>query len=138
MATVDTTFSSFMKENVGEIGTKEVQVSARFAEPFRIRAVTAAENDDLTNKCTIRRRDKKGRIEESIDSVKYSRCLAAAGVEYPNLNNAGLQDSYGVRTPDGLLAAMLNAGEMKTLQNEVLQLSGFDVSFVDEVEAAKN
>lgn len=138
MATVDTTFSSFMKENVDITETKNVQVSTRFAEPFRIRAVTAAENDDITNKCTIRKRDKKGRIEENIDSVRYARCLTAAGVEYPNLNNAALQDSYGVRTAEDLLAAMLNAGEMKTLQSEVLQLSGFDVSFADEVEAAKN
>lgn len=138
MATVDTTFSSFMKENVDITETKSVQVSARFAEPFRIRAVTAAENDDITNKCTIRKRDTKGRIEENIDSVRYARCLTAAGVEYPNLNNAALQDSYGVHTPEDLLAEMLNAGEMKTLQSEVLQLSGFDVSFADEVEAAKN
>ena len=40
--------------------------------------------------------------------VKYQQKMAAASVIYPNLNNAQLQDSWGVRTPDALLMKMLS------------------------------
>ena len=50
-----------------------------------------------------------------------------------------LQDSYGVADPDELLLAMVDdPGEYNELAAFVQKFQGFDVSFNDKVEDAKN
>ncbi len=63
----------------------------------------------------------------------------AASIVYPDLYDAELQDSYGVKTPEDLLLAMVdNPGEYSDLTAFVQKFQGFDVSFSDKVDEAKN
>ena len=49
------------------------------------------------------------------------------------------QDSYGVSTPEDLLLAMVDdPGEYNELAAFVQKFQGFDTSFDDKVEQAKN
>ena len=53
--------------------------------------------------------------------------------------DAELQDSYGVSKPEDLLLAMVDdPGEYNDLVNFVQKFQGFDISFDDKVEQAKN
>ena len=74
-----------------------------------------------------------------LNASLYLRKLIAASVVYPDLYDAELQDSYGVCTPEELLYAMVDdPGEYNDLAAFVQKLNGFDVSFDDKVEEAKN
>ena len=57
----------------------------------------------------------------------------------PDLYDKELQDSYGAATPEDLLLAMVDdPGEYNELAAFVQKFQGFDVSFSDKVDEAKN
>lgn len=63
----------------------------------------------------------------------------AASVVYPNLLDAELQDSYGVKTPDALLKEMVDdPTEFAEFAAYVREFNGFDETINDAVEEAKN
>ena len=65
--------------------------------------------------------------------------MIVASVVVPDLYDKELQDSYGVMTPEDLLLAMVdNPGEYNDLASFVQKFQGFDVSFSDKVDEAKN
>ena len=65
--------------------------------------------------------------------------LICASIVAPDMHDADLQDSYGVKTPEDLLMAMVDdPGEYQNLAAYVQQLQGFNVSFEDKVNEAKN
>lgn len=64
--------------------------------------------------------------------------MAAACTVAPNLNDASLQDSYGVMSADELLKAMLLPGEYADYLAKVQEICGFDKSVQDLVDDAKN
>ena len=65
--------------------------------------------------------------------------MIAASVVVPDLYDKELQDSYGVADPDKLLLALVDdPGEYNDLAAFVQKFQGFDVSFNDKVEEAKN
>ena len=58
---------------------------------------------------------------------------------YPDLYDEELQDSYGVKTPEDLLYAMVDgAGEFQLFEVGMQKFQGFDKSFNDLVDEAKN
>ena len=65
--------------------------------------------------------------------------MITASIVTPDLFDAELQDSYDVKTPEDLLMAMVDdPGEYNELAAYVQKFQGFDVSFEDKVEEAKN
>ncbi len=68
----------------------------------------------------------------------YRGKLMAKSVVYPDLNNAALQDAFGVRTPEDLLVAMLNMGPYQKLEKQVNLINGFGKSFTEVKDKAKN
>ncbi len=64
--------------------------------------------------------------------------LCACIVE-PNLYDKELQDSYGVMTPEELLKEMIDdPGEYQDFASFVQDYNGFNTSFEEKVEEAKN
>ena len=62
-------------------------------------------------------------------------------VVYPDLENAALQDNYGVTTPQALLSAMLNGGEYSRLSLKVSELNGGELALSElkeQKETVKN
>ena len=57
----------------------------------------------------------------------------------PDLYDKELQDSYGAMAPEDLLLAMVDdPGEYNELASFVQRFQGFDVSFNEKVDEAKN
>ena len=76
---------------------------------------------------------------QKMKSSLYIQRMIAASVVTPDLYDAELQDSYGVKTPEELLLAMVDdPGEYNELAAYVQKFQGFNVSFEDKVEEAKN
>lgn len=138
-------FSAFMAQNVARIENKKIVVSNRFKDEngkpieWEIRALTNEENDELQRRAMVNVpvMGQRGAFTRELDNVKYSAMLLAASVVYPDLNDAELQDSYGVKTPEALINKMLYMREATVLAQEIAKLSNFD-NLPEAVTEAKN
>ncbi|MBR5589880.1 MAG: hypothetical protein IKW41_06965 [Phascolarctobacterium sp.] len=138
-------YTAFMAGAVDKIENKKVVVSNRFKDekgkpiPFEIKALSADENDELQRRCMVNVPvpGQRGQYTRELDQIKYTAMLLTESVVYPDLNEAELQDSYGVRGAESLLRKMLYTGEYNKLAQEVMALSNIEV-LSDLVEEAKN
>lgn len=137
--------SAFLKKNKRIRENVFCAVSRDFVDEngapvlWELRPVKTTENEQIREACTHDTSDGRGGMRRKVDMAVYMAKLAAAAVVYPNLHDAALQDSYGVKTPEALLHEMLdNAGEYADLLEKVSAISGFDRDFRAEVEEAKN
>ena len=110
---------AFFAENVKEPQTAEITLSERFAEPFRLRAVSEEENASIRALCPQNR-------DGEPDEEEYLYRLTAACVTEPDLRDAELQRSWGVMGEAALLRRMLTAGEFARLCEKAQQVCGFD------------
>lgn len=138
-------FDAFMAGNAEPIENKKVIISERFKDkdgnpiPFEIRAITSEENDDLqrASYVNVPVPGKRNQFTREMDQIKYADKMVAASVVYPELDNAELQDSYGVKTPEALLSKMLYVGEYNKLAEEIANLSNIE-GLAEIVAEAKN
>lgn len=75
-------------------------------------------------------------VDEKIEKFKKGKVCARCTV-FPDLNNAELQDSWGVMKPEELLGAMLIGGEFDDYVTEVFRANGFQTEN-ELVDEAKN
>ena len=119
---------------------KEVVISKRFVDekgnpiPFKIRAITQAENDQII-KASKRSVKVNGVMQEKLDTTEMGRRLVVEGTVYPDFRDSELCNGYGTMNPYEVPGKMLLAGEYSNLLAEINKLSGFDV---DVEEEAKN
>lgn len=141
--------SAFMKGNATQTDIVKIPLSKRFkdengeVEEWEIKTIDPGEDNKLRDEYTKQvpvpgKNGKRGVTRPRLDYNSYLCALAAKCVVYPNLNSASLQDSYGVKGSDKLLQAMLIPGEYYDLIAEVQKVNGFDLSFEDKVDEAKN
>lgn len=140
-------FSKFMKANKitreNEFYAPTKSLCDENGEPlqFELRHITAKENETLRDECTIEVpvTGKPNMYRPKVKTSLYIAKLTAAAVVVPNLYDAELQDSYGVKTPEDLIMAMVDApGEYNDFAAYVQQMNGFTTGFDDKVEEAKN
>lgn len=82
---------------------------------------------------------KPGMYRPKLNASQYIRKMIAESVAEPDLYDRELQDSYGVATPEDLLLAMVDdPGEYNDLAAFVQKFQGFNISFDDKVDEAKN
>lgn len=119
---------------------KEVLISNRFLDengnpiPFRIRAITQDESDAMTKLCKKSVRV-GNQMQETLDSVEFSKRMVVAGTVYPAFDDQEICKAYGVLDPLLVPGKMLLAGEFARLSAAIGKLSGFD----EELEGiAKN
>lgn len=138
-------FSAFMAENVEKIENKKVVVSKRFKDEngnpmtWEIQAITSDVHADLMKRATVQVPvvGQRGQYTRERDSEKFMAMFLAASVVYPDLNDAKLQDSYGVKTPHDLIKKMLYPVELGNLGEMVAELSGVE-DLPNLIEEAKN
>ncbi|MDR0326303.1 MAG: phage portal protein [Oscillospiraceae bacterium] len=138
-------FAAFMAQNAIKAEPLTVIVSKRFVgedgvpEEWLVGPVTGAEDEELRREATRRRPPAAGNTRDGyvteIDYNRYLGLLAARCTLYPDLNDAALQNSYGVLSPDSLLKTMLTAGEFAEYAARVQEVCGFDMD--GAVEEAK-
>ena len=139
------TLEAFLKKNKRVRGNVEYAVSKDFVDegglPVKwvLRAISTAENERIREDCTREVQEKGGGYRARVDTGAYMAKLAAACVVEPNLYDAALQDSYGVKTPEALLKEMVDSpGEYAELMRFISKLNGFDGELGEEVDQAKN
>ena len=140
-------FSKFMKSNKiekkNEMYAPTKSLCDENGKPleWEFRHITSKENETLRDECMIEVpvTGKPNMFRPKLQTGKYVKKMIAASVVVPDLLDAELQDSYGVKTPEELLLAMVDdPGEYSDLAAFVQRFQGFDVSFNDKVEEAKN
>ena len=137
--------SAFLAQNAERIDNVKYVASERFKDEngnpmeWEIRAITAKQNKEIQNQCmkyTVVP-GKRAQQRRELDLIEYQTKLAVACTVFPDLNNAELQNSYGVMGADVLLDTMLTPGELTDYVVEVQGICGFE-SMDKLVEDAKN
>ena len=107
---------------------------------WEIKALSTKEIDELRIACTkeVPVNAAKGLYRTVFDN-RFGAKLCAAAVVYPDLYNAELQDSYGVKSPEELLLQMIdNPGEFNAFAEFVREHSGIKNGLAESVQEAKN
>lgn len=140
-------FAKFMKANkkVQENGffaaTKSLCDEAGVPLLWEFKHISSAQNEAIREDSTkdVAVQGKPGMFRPKLKSSQYIRKMIAASVVEPDLFDKELQDSYGVATPEDLLLAMVDdPGEYNDLAAYVQKFQGFNISFEEKVEEAKN
>ncbi len=140
-------FAKFMKsnktvkENELHPVTKSLCDEKGIPLDWEFRHITSKENEEIRESCTVDLpvTGKPNVYRPKLKSSLYIRRMIVASIVVPDLFNADLQDSYGVKTPEDLLVEMVDdPGEYNDLAAYVQKLQGFNVSFEDKVNEAKN
>lgn len=140
-------FSQFMKSNKAEkknemyAATKSLCDEKGNPLEWEFRHITSKENEKLREACTIEVPviGKPNMFRPKFQSGVYVKKMIAASIVVPDLMDAELQDSYGVKNPEDLLMEMVDdPGEYSDLAAFVQKFQGFDVTFEDKVKEAKN
>lgn len=138
-------FAAFMAGNAKTIDTVEYVVSKRFVEknePIKwvLKPIGSDLDEALRKECTkkVPIAGKRGQYNQETDTDKYIAKMCVACTVYPNLNDAELQDSYGVKSGEELLRKMLLPGEYTDLKTKIMEINGYDLSMDELVDEAKN
>lgn len=140
-------FAKFMKANkaVKENGfypaTKSLCDEKGSPLEWEFKHISSRENEEIRESCTIDVpiTGKPNMYRPKLKSSLYIQRMIAASVVVPDLYDKELQDSYGAMTPEELLFAMVDdPGEYNDLASFVQKFQGFNVSFEDKVNEAKN
>ena len=138
-------FAVFMAGNVAADETIKYVASKRFVEndspvEWEIKPIDSDLDELIRKECTKRVPvvGKRGQFNQEIDTDKYLGKMCVACTVYPNLNDAELQDFYGVKSADALLKKMLLPGEYTEYKTKIMEVNGYDTSMEELVDEAKN
>ena len=105
---------------------------------WEIRKLNTREVQALTKECVTTKQIGK-KLVPSMDEELFTKKLMAESVVFPDLNNAALQDSYGVKTPEALIVEMVScAGDFMAFAEYLMVLNNINKSLDDRVDEAKN
>jgi len=108
---------------------------------WEIRRIPTKEDEKIRESCTreIPVTGKPGMFRSKINTGEYMTNIMVAAVVSPDLYNAELQDSYGVKTPEDLLKEMIDdPGEYSDFVVFVQKLNGYDITIDEKANEAKN
>jgi hypothetical protein len=138
-------FSVFMAGNAAKNETVKYIASKRFTNKgkpveWELKAIDSDLDEAIRKECTkkVPIAGKRGQYTQETDTDKYISKMCVACTVYPNLNDAELQDSYGVKSGDALLKKMLLPGEYTDFKTKVMEVNGYDMSMEELVDEAKN
>lgn len=137
--------SAFMQPNVEQVKNHKYAASPRIrgedGKPveWEIRCISADEYARIRSGCVrqVPVPGKKGQYTQQLDTYSFQTKVCARCTAYPDLDNAELQNSWGVAKPEELIGKLLIGGEFDDYVTEVFQHNGFKTD--DElVDDAKN
>lgn len=136
--------SCFLAGNVEKRENKKIVVSDRFKDngnpvEWEIRSISAEEDEALRKACTrkVPIVGKKNQFTQEFDGNSYLTKLAAKAVVYPDLNDAELQNSYGVMGAEQLIKVMLYRDEFERLTDCLVESANTE-DINDLIDEAKN
>ena len=132
---------AFLKQNKKAINNIKFPASANFTDEkgnvieWTMRPMTSKAAENIRKACQSY--GKGGKV--IVDTALFNRMVAAYCTVEPNLNDATLQDSYGVMGAEDLIIEMLdNDGEYQAYVKKCMEISGYNQNDADLVEEAKN
>ncbi len=140
-------FSKFMKANKIEKKNEMHAVTKSLCDEngkpleWEFKHITSKENELIREECMteVPVKGKRNVYRPKFKTAQYIQKMIAASVVTPDLFDVELQNSYGVANPEDLLLTMVDdPGEYNDLADYVQKLQGFNVSFDDMVDEAKN
>lgn len=138
--------SAFLAQNVERVEHVKYAASKRVKDEngkpieWELRCLTSDEDSVLRKSSTkkVQVPGRKHMFHPETDVDLYTTRQVAACVVFPDLNSAQLQDSWGVVGAEALLKKMLTPGEFIDLSCKIQEINGYDVTFEEQVEEAKN
>ena len=138
-------FAVFMAGAAAKNETIKYVASKRYVDKnkpveWEIKPIDSDLDEMLRKECTkkVPIPGKRGQYNQETDTDKYVGKMCVACTVYPNLNDAELQDAFGVKSADALLKKMLLPGEYTEYKAKVMEVNGYDMSMDDLVDEAKN
>lgn len=107
---------------------------------WEIKALSTKEDEVIRDSCTteVQVTGKQNLFRPKLNTNQYLAKMMVASIVEPNLYNAELQDSYGVKTPEDLLKEMVdNPSEYNDFAMFIQKFSGF-TPMQEKVDEAKN
>ncbi len=135
---------SFFAENAIKADNVKYVASQRFTEKdkpieWELRVVSNDDIEKMRKSCTRSKFNPKTKeYNTSFDSAQFNNAMVCASVVFPDLNDAALQDSYGVIGAEELIRKMLTPGEYTDLIAAVSETCGFQSDMADKIKTAKN
>lgn len=126
------TLQAFLIQAAKEQGEKEVSVSKRFDQKFKIRALSMDEWEHIQKLST------DPEAAQRVDSLGMLKRAAIEGCVDPNYKDAEFIKQLGVNTSAEALSKTLKAGEIAKLANAVLRYSGFGESVEEARKEAQD
>lgn len=104
--------------------TQKFKDSNGKAIPWVFKKLSIEEYEAIRDECTSINFADKGKTK--FQNTLFNKKIVCNSVVEPNLNNAELQDSYGVKKPEDLITKLFdNVGEYLDLINYLLNMNGF-------------
>lgn len=132
--------NGFFKSNAKSLPDVKVVVSERFTNEdgspieWVLHPISTKKVEEITKRNT-KTTIKNGKKESVVNEENLNAELLEAVVLYPSLNDAELQDSYGVSSANELLSVMLYPGETQVLTNALQEvMSGTKANDIDELK----
>lgn len=132
--------NGFFKSNAKFLPDVKVVVSERFTNEdgspieWVLHPISTKKVEEITKRNT-KTTIKNGKKESTINEENLNAELLEAVVLYPSLNDAELQDSYGVSSANELLSVMLYPGETQVLTNALQEvMAGTKANDIDELK----
>lgn len=132
--------NKIQKQNVMHPVTKSLVDENGTPLMWEIKPLTTKENEAIRDACTIDVpvKGKPNVYRPKVDMGKYQTKLMCAAVVFPDLNNAELQNSYGVMSAEELIKEMVDdPAEYTDLLIFIQNISGFK-TLQEDVDEAKN
>lgn len=116
--------------------TQEIKLSERLSDfKITIRAMTGQEYNNYQSICIENANNPKKR---SFNTKKFNELVVTNHTADPNFKDAEWLKQTGAPSAGALLSRTLLAGEIQTLSDSIMTLSGFGLDMNEEVEEAKN
>lgn len=132
--------NGFFKSNAKSLPDVKVVVSERFTNEdgtpieWVLHPISTKKVEEITKRNT-KTTIKNGKKESVVNEENLNAELLEAVVLYPSLNDADLQDSYGVSSANELLSVMLYPGETQILTNALQEvMAGTKANDIDELK----
>lgn len=141
MADIKTmSLNGFFKSNVKTLPDLRVVVSERFTNEdgtpieWVLHPISTKRVEEITKR-NSRTTIKNGKKETTVNEENLNAELLEEVVLFPRLNDAELQDSYGVTSVNELLSVMLYPGETQILTKALQEvMSGVKANDIDELK----
>lgn len=126
----------FLSQHPVDNVTETLTISDRLREhPFTIRAMTGPEYNSYQNICIENANNAKKR---SFNTKKFNELVVVNHTLEPNFKDAEWLSKMGTMNSGQVLGKTLLAGEIQTLSDAIMTLSGFGIDMNEEIDEAKN